>query len=50
MPDISSKDKAQEYIGLDMKTLRADKDQWIKTTVPAWIEKAKADGKLVSKL
>ncbi len=28
MPDISSKDKAQEYIGLDMKTLRADKDQW----------------------
>lgn len=50
MPDISTKAKAQEYIGLDMKTLRDKKDQWIKTTIPAWIEKAKAEGKLVSKL
>ncbi|OJV31922.1 MAG: ammonia-forming cytochrome c nitrite reductase subunit c552 [Bacteroidales bacterium 36-12] len=45
MPDISSKAKAQEYIGLDMKKLRSEKDQWIKTTIPAWLEKARAEGK-----
>lgn len=46
MPDISTKSKAQEYIGLDMKKLREDKDKWIKTTLPTWIEKAKSEGKL----
>ncbi len=46
MPDISSKDKAQAYIGLDMKTLKDKKDNWIKTEVPKWLEKAKKEGKL----
>ncbi|GAB1416972.1 ammonia-forming cytochrome c nitrite reductase [Paludibacter sp.] len=45
MPDISTKAKAQEYIGLDMKKLRSEKDQWNKTTLPAWLEKARAEGK-----
>lgn len=48
MPDISTKAKAQEYIGLDMQKLRDDKDKWIKTTLPTWVEKAKAEGKIVS--
>jgi len=50
LPDISTKSKAQEYIGLDMKTLRTEKDNWLKTTLPAWLEKAKSEGKIVSSL
>ena len=48
MPDVSTKAKAQEYIGLDMKKLHNDKDKWIKTTLPTWVEKAKNEGKIVS--
>lgn len=48
MPDISTKDKAQAYIGLDMKTLKENKKKWIDTTVPKWIEKAKANKKLIA--
>ncbi len=47
MPDISTKAKAQQYIGLDMQKLRADKDKWIEKTIPAWLQKAKDEGKLV---
>lgn len=50
MPDISSKEKAQKYIGLDMKTLRSQKDKWIKTVIPQWIEKARKAGKLTAAL
>jgi nitrite reductase (cytochrome c-552) len=46
IPDISTKEKAQKYIGLDMEKLRNEKDKWIKTTLPQWIEKAKANGKI----
>lgn len=46
MPDISSKEKAQSYIGLDMKTIREKKETWKKDVLPKWIEKAKKDGKL----
>ena len=50
MPDISSKDKAQEFINLDMKNLKEKKEKWVNTVVPAWLEKAKADGKLTAQL
>lgn len=50
MPDISTKDKAQAYIGLDMKTLKDKKENWIKTVVPQWLEKAKKDGKLTANI
>lgn len=50
MPDISTKGKAQEYIGLDMKTLKEKKDKWIETVVPQWLEKAKKEGKLTANL
>jgi nitrite reductase (cytochrome c-552) len=36
MPDISSKAKAQEYIGLDMPALYENKRLFIKTVVPEW--------------
>ncbi|MFR9534786.1 MAG: ammonia-forming cytochrome c nitrite reductase [Rikenellaceae bacterium] len=50
MPDISTKAKAQAYIGLDMATLRADKDAWLETTAPAWLEEATAKGKKVAEI
>lgn len=49
MPDISTKDKAQAYIGLDMKTLKEKKDKWKETVIPDWVQKAKANNKLISK-
>ncbi|MFV0418031.1 MAG: ammonia-forming cytochrome c nitrite reductase [Dysgonomonas sp.] len=50
IPDISTKDKAQMYIGLDMKTLKDKKDNWIKTVVPQWLKKAKEEGKLTANI
>lgn len=39
-PDIATKEKAQEFIGLDMKTLKADKQEFLKTVVPEWMKEA----------
>lgn len=39
LPDISTKDKAQMYIGLDMAKLRAEKEEFLKNTVPQWTAK-----------
>ncbi|WP_158849363.1 ammonia-forming cytochrome c nitrite reductase [Algibacter sp. L1A34] len=41
MPDISTKAKAQEYIGLDMEALRKEKAEFKKNLVPKWLEAAK---------
>ncbi|NWF88695.1 MAG: ammonia-forming cytochrome c nitrite reductase [Ignavibacteriaceae bacterium] len=41
MPDISTKKKAQEYIGLEIDKLRKDKDELLKTVVVKWDEEAK---------
>ncbi|MFR9554765.1 MAG: ammonia-forming cytochrome c nitrite reductase [Rikenellaceae bacterium] len=49
MPDISTKAKAQEFIGLDMKKLRGEKDAWLETTPPAWLEEATAKEKIITK-
>ena len=46
IPDISTKEKAQAYIGLDMKSIKEKKESWIGTVVPQWIEKAKQEGNL----
>lgn len=40
-PDISSKEKAQAFIGLDMETLRAEKTTFQKNIIPTWLEEAK---------
>ena len=48
LPDISTKDKAQKYIGLDIEKERADKKQFLDTVVPKWLEKAKSNNRLLS--
>jgi len=49
MPDISTKEKAQAYIGLDMKTIRDKKSNWMKNVMPQWIKTAKEKERLLSK-
>lgn len=41
MPDISTKAKAQAYIGLDMEKLKKDKKKWEKEVLPTWDSIAK---------
>lgn len=41
LPDISSKEKAQKYIGLDMDKLNSDKESFKTNVLPKWLEKAK---------
>ena len=43
MPDISTKEKAQKYIGLDMQAENAAKEVFLKTMLPQWREEAKAN-------
>ena len=47
MPDISSKEKAWAYIGVDGKKLQADKEKFMNTVVPKWVQSAKQQGKLI---
>jgi nitrite reductase (cytochrome c-552) len=46
MPDLSTKEKAQAYIGLDMDKLRADKNEFKRTVLPEWLAAAKANSRL----
>lgn len=39
-PDISTKAKAQEFIGLDMPKLNAEKQLFLKDIVPQWLNEA----------
>ncbi len=39
-PDISTKEKAQQFIGLDMAKLRTEKAVFMKTVVPEWKKQA----------
>lgn len=47
LPDISTKEKAQQYIGLDMPAERAAKEKFLKEVVPMWLQKAKENGRIV---
>lgn len=47
MPDISTKAKAQAFIGLNMEKFRADKQEFLTRVLPGWIEEAKANKRLV---
>ena len=47
MPDVSTKAKAQQYIGLDMPKLEEKNQRFLDEIVPKWIEDAKAKGKLI---
>lgn len=46
MPDISTKAKAQKFIGLDMDDRNAKKAVFMKETIPAWIKKAKENNRI----
>ncbi|HEX3072776.1 MAG TPA: ammonia-forming cytochrome c nitrite reductase subunit c552, partial [Ignavibacteriales bacterium] len=41
LPDISTKEKAQKYLKMDMEKFKEDKDKFLKTTVAEWDTKAK---------
>lgn len=41
LPDISTKDKAQKFIGLDISKLKAAKEEFLKTTVKQWDDEAR---------
>ena len=47
MPDLSTKAKAQAYIGLDMKGMTEKKEKFMKDIVPQWLSIAKENGKLL---
>ncbi len=42
MPDISTKAKAQQYIGLDMDKLNKEKNDFKNNQLPKWLEEARA--------
>lgn len=47
LPDISTKEKAQQYIGLDMPAERAAKEKFLKEVVPEWLQKARENGHIL---
>lgn len=49
LPDISTKEKAQQYIGLDMPAERAAKNKFLKEVVPKWLQEAKVKGRIAAK-
>lgn len=46
LPDISTKEKAQLALGMDMPKLNAEKQEFLKTVVPQWDEQAQKAGLL----
>ena len=46
MPDLSTKEKAQAYIGLDIAGKRAAKAKFLEEIVPKWQQDAKSNGKV----
>lgn len=49
LPDVSTKEKAQRYIGLNPEELNKNKQRFEETIVPEWIKKAKSEGNLYVK-
>ena len=49
LPDISTREKAANYVGLDMKTLHAQKQDFLNTVVPKWIEMARKNKRFITK-
>ncbi|MCL1932879.1 MAG: ammonia-forming cytochrome c nitrite reductase [Candidatus Azobacteroides sp.] len=48
LPDISTKEKAQKYIGLDIPTEEAAKEKFLNTIVPEWLKQAKENKRLIA--
>lgn len=47
LPDVSTKEKAQKYIGLDIPAEKVAKEKFLKTVVPEWLKKARENGKII---
>lgn len=47
LPDISTKAKAQAYIGANVKKMELQKQKFLKTVVPIWIESAKKNKRFI---
>lgn len=47
MPDISTKEKAQKYIGLDIPADKKAKEKFLAAKVPVWVKEAKEASRLV---
>ncbi len=47
MPDISTKEKAQEFIGLDIPAEKAAKERFLNETVPNWLKEAKLKERII---
>ncbi len=47
MPDISTKEKAWAFIGVDGAKKQADKKKFLQTIVPQWIKEGKAKGRFI---
>ncbi len=41
LPDYSTKEKAQELLGLNMEEIRQQKEEFLNTVVPKWLEEAR---------
>ena len=48
MPDISTKEKAWAYLGIDGKQKMVDKKKFLQTIVPKWIQEAKKKGRFIT--
>lgn len=49
LPDLSTREKAAEYVGLNMRQLRSQKKDFLDSVVPKWIETARKNKRFVSK-
>lgn len=47
MPDISTKEKAQRYIGLDMLSENEAKKKFLETVIPEWTRQAKENHRFI---
>lgn len=41
-PDVSTKEKAQKYIGIDLKELNQQKAKFKEVVIPQWVKQAKS--------
>ena len=47
MPDISTKEKAQKFIGLDIPAEKAAKERFLNEAVPNWLKEAKLKERII---
>ncbi len=40
LPDVSTKAKAQEYVGIDLDSRQSEKNEFLRTVVPEWLQRA----------